>query len=224
MQNRYQPEAYIYTDLETVGSEDPDVIAEIAAGITAPGNYKKPESIAEWEAANKPALVQDALRRTSFDGGLGKIICLGFAVNDAVPLTFVGDEKFIIESFYASLGQVEENAPKILVGHNLIGFDLRFLYHRSVVNGIKPPAYINFNARPWDKTVHDTMLMWHPERDRRVSLDRLCKILKVPSPKSEMDGSKVWEYYKEGRIEEIRSYCAGDIVSTRTCHRKMLFM
>ena len=43
------------------------------------------------------------------------------------------------------------------------------------------------------------------------------------SMKSEMDGGKVWEYYKEGRIEEIRSYCAGDIVSTRMCHRKMMF-
>lgn len=215
---------YIYSDLETIGSDDPEVIAEIAAGITAPGNYKKPESIAEWEAQNKPALVQEALKRTSFDGGLGRIICIGFAVNDAVPLTFVGEEKDILVSFYSALGQIEENSPKVLVGHNLIGFDLRFLYQRSVVNGIRPPAYINFNARSWDKTVNDTMLMWNPDRDKRVSLDRLCRILGVPSPKTEMDGSKVWEYYKEGRIEEIRSYCAGDIVSTRMCHRKMMFL
>ena len=215
---------YVYTDLETIGSDDPEVIAEIAAGITAPGNYKKPESIAEWEAQNKPALVQEALKRTSFDGGLGRIICIGFAVNDAVPLTFVGEEKDILVSFYSALGQIEENSPKVLVGHNLIGFDLRFLYQRSVVNGIRPPAYINFNARSWDKTVNDTMLMWNPDRDKRVSLDRLCRILGVPSPKTEMDGSKVWEYYKEGRIEEIRSYCAGDIVSTRMCHRKMMFL
>lgn len=215
---------YIYSDLETIGSDDPEVIAEIAAGITAPGNYKKPESIAEWEAQNKPALVQEALKRTSFDGGLGRIICIGFAVNDAVPLTFVGEEKDILVSFYSALGQIEENSPKVLVGHNLIGFDLRFLYQRSVVNGIRPPAYINFNARSWDKTVNDTMLMWNPDRDKRISLDKLCRILGVPSPKTEMDGSKVWEYYKEGRIEEIRSYCAGDIVSTRMCHRKMMFL
>lgn len=215
---------YVYTDLETIGSDDPEVIAEIAAGITAPGNYKKPESIAEWEAQNKPALVQEALKRTSFDGGLGRIICIGFAVNDAVPLTFVGEEKDILVSFYSALGQIEENSPKVLVGHNLIGFDLRFLYQRSVVNGIRPPAYINFNARSWDKTVNDTMLMWNPDRDKRISLDKLCRILGVPSPKTEMDGSKVWEYYKEGRIEEIRSYCAGDIVSTRMCHRKMMFL
>lgn len=219
-------------DCETVGSEDPAVISEIAAGITPPGNISKVETIAAWEAEKKPALVEEAIKKTSFDGGLGRIICIGWAVDDGDPVCTVREEPSMIMSFFDAIKEAVKlhyhggntKETPIFVGHNITGFDLRFLWQRAVVNKIKPPSAIPFNVKPWEKSIADTMLMWNPERERRTSLDKLCRILGVDSPKSELDGSKVWEYYKAGRIQEISKYCKSDVIATRECYRRMEFL
>lgn len=222
----------IYTDIETIGTEDPAVIAEIDAGILPPKTMSKPETIAKWVAEEKPALVAEAVKKTAFDGGLGRIVCIGWAVGDGEPVAaFEGPENEILRTFFSAVQYAAnihyrsgktEGVP-VFCGHNISGFDLRFLWQRCVVNGIKPPSGIPFHAKPWDKSIADTMLMWNPERDRRVSLDKLCRILGVPSPKGELDGSKVWDYVRAGRIQEVAQYCVSDVVAVRECHNRMMF-
>jgi predicted PolB exonuclease-like 3'-5' exonuclease len=46
-----------------------------------------------------------------------------------------------------------------------------------------------------------------------VPLDELAKLLGFPG-KLGMDGSKVWDAYQAGEIEEIRNYCETDAVNT----------
>lgn len=38
----------IYFDLETIPGQAPGLLEEFAKKVTAPAQYKKPESIAEW--------------------------------------------------------------------------------------------------------------------------------------------------------------------------------
>ena len=222
----------IYTDIETIGTEDPAVIAEIAAAILPPKTMSKPETIAKWEAEEKPALVTEAVKKTSFDGGLGRIVCIGWAVNDQAPVAvYEGDERALLTQFFAAVKQAilvhyhggKTDGVPVFAGHNIGGFDLRFIWQRAVVNGICPPVAIPFGAKPWDKSIADTMVMWNPERDRRVSMDKLCRILGVPSPKGELDGSKVWDYVRAGRIKEVAEYCLGDVIAVRECHNRMIF-
>src|SRR5262245_6770512 len=73
----------LYLDIETIGTVDQDIVAEITDGIGPPGNISKAETIAAWEANTKPALVDQAIRKTAFDGTYGRIICVGFAFDDA---------------------------------------------------------------------------------------------------------------------------------------------
>lgn len=219
-------------DIETIGTGNAMIIADLAAAILPPKTMSKPETIARWEAEEKPALVDDAVKKTAFDGSVGRIVCIGWAVDDSNPVSAQdAPEAEIIAVFFAAVrnaiqihyrGGKTEHAP-VFVGHNVSGFDLRFLWQRAVVHAIKPPSGIPFHAKPWDKTIGDTMVMWHPERDRRISLDKLCRTLGIVSPKSDLDGSKVWEYVKAGRIEEVAKYCRGDVAAVRECYRRMMF-
>lgn len=220
----------IYMDIETIGTEDQSVIDEIASSIKPPGNIKKAETIATWEAEEKPKAIAEAVAKTSFDGGLGHIICIGYAINDSPAQTITGKESWIISEFFRTVKEaaqvlhqtsITHTLPKF-IGHNIVGFDLRFLWQRAVCLNIARPALIPFSAGPWSAAIGDTMLMWNPERERRTSLDKLCRILGVPSPKGELDGSKVWDYYRAGRLDEIADYCRGDVASTRECYQRMI--
>lgn len=223
----------IYFDTETIGCDDPAVIADIASTITPPKNYSKPETIAKWEAEEKPDLIKEAMLRTSFDGAVGQIVCIGWAINDGPVESVCGKiEQDLLEAFFAAMkdaGRLHYHGgvtkqPMTFVGHNITGFDLRFLWQRAVIDSIKPPSCIPFNVKPWDNAIADTMLMWNPERDRRTSLDKLCKALGIASPKGELDGSKVWEAVKAGRISEVAEYCRKDVEAIRACYRRMAFL
>lgn len=208
----------LFLDIETIPTEDAAVIAEIAAAISPPGNISKPESIAAWETEKKPALVEEAVRKTAFDGGLGELVCIGYATDDAPALALVGrDERDMI----ADLFQLPIRSCSV-IGHN-IGWDVRFIWKRAVVHRLSPPTWLRLalQAKPWDG--NDTMTLWEPERDRRPSLAKLCRALGVPTPKDKMDGSQVYDYWKAGRITEIAEYCRGDVEAMRECYRRMTF-
>jgi len=68
---------YLYLDIETLPTSDAAVMAEIAASVTPPGSYKKPETIAEWERETKPGLVKEAIAKTSFSHRLAVLRRMG---------------------------------------------------------------------------------------------------------------------------------------------------
>ena len=221
--------ANIYFDIDTLPSDDPAIIADIAAGIKPPGNLKKAETIEAWERDEKPGAVLEAVRKTALDGTFGRICCIGFAVNDDAADVRYGDEAETITAFFAWLidaariSDYTERQSAIFIGHNILSFDLRFLWQRCVVNGIRPPAFIPFNAKPWDGKVFDTMTAWNPAREKSISLDKLCRALGVPSSKGDLDGSKVAEYWQAGKHQEVAAYCMADVEAVRQCHKRMVF-
>lgn len=221
--------ATIVFDIETIPCADPAIIAEIEAGVKPPGNLKKAETIAAWERDEKPAAVLEAVRKTSLDGTYGRICCIGFAVDDEPIECAFGNEADVITNFFrwlegaARISNYTDRQSAVFVGHNILSFDLRFLWQRCVVNGIRPPAIIPFAAKPWDGKVFDTMTAWNPDRDRKISLDKLCRALGVPTSKGDLDGSRVAEYWQAGRHQEVAAYCMGDVEAVRQCHKRMTF-
>lgn len=227
----------ITLDIETIPAEDPAVIADITASIKPPGNLKKAETIAAWEANEKQAAIDEAVLKTAFDGAYGRIIVIGYAAEDGDPVALHGSEADILTAFFGAIsdasrmsyqgttGRAETERSVIFIGHNVVGFDLRFLWQRAVINRVKMPTVLlkACKAKPWDGIVADTMQMWHPDRDRKISLDKLCKVLGIPTPKTDLDGSKVYEAYKAGQIERIAEYCKGDITAVRECYRRLCF-
>ena len=234
----------IYFDIETIPAQSERDIAylreesdrEIAA-IKAPSNYKDEVKIAEYIATKRAeveASFDDRYRKTSFDGAMGQIVCISYAVDDGEPINLYASqwatsEKAIIKSFYDSIKlnySPNSNQRPVFIGHNIIGFDLRFLFQRSVMLNIKPPMIIPFKAKPWDDSVFDTMTAWAGVGNR-VSLAKLCKVFDLDAKGTEIgdeiDGSKVWDFVREGRIEDVAKYCGGDVVRTRAIHKRLTF-
>ncbi|HSI24991.1 MAG TPA: 3'-5' exonuclease, partial [Methylotenera sp.] len=54
-------------------------------------------------------------------------------------------------------------------------------------------------------------------------LDDLAKLCGFPG-KLGMDGSKVWEAFKAGKIEEIRNYCETDVANTHLVYLRFQLM
>ena len=213
----------IYLDIETLPTTDQVIIDKFAEGITAPGQYKKPDSIAEWMAANKDQALKDLVSKTSFDGLYGHVACIAWEIEDGdVISTSAGQsESETINMFYEAIAGYERQIT--VVGHNVAGFDLPFLKHRSIILGIKPPGNIRraMAAKPWGEEIADTMLMWSSDREKRVSMDKLCYTLGIPG-KDDFDGSMVAEtWFKDP--QKVIDYCRDDVSRTRAIYKKLSF-
>ncbi|MFA6213521.1 MAG: hypothetical protein WC714_29055 [Candidatus Obscuribacterales bacterium] len=223
----------IYLDIETLPTNDPAIIAEFGSTITAPGQYKKPESIAEWMAANSAAAVKELVAKTSFDGLYGRIACIAWAFDDGDVVSTSKDhtEQHAIMALYEAVAAYTDvhyqggntNTPLTVVGHNVAGFDLPFLKHRSIILGIKPDASIRraMNAKPWDKEIADTMLMWSSDREKRVSMNKLCKAFGI-ADKCDFDGSMVADTWPVDP-QKVIDYCKADVERTRAIYKRLTF-
>lgn len=223
---------YLHCDIETLPSNDLEIIAGLAASVKPPATFKKPESIAEWLKENKEQAVNDLVAKTSFSGLYGRIACIAWAFDDGeiVSTESWQTERQAIQAFYDAVTaytNVEYSGGRTssaitVVGHNIAGFDLQFLKHRSIILGIKPDASIRraMMAKPWDKEVNDTMLMWSPDRENRVSMDKLCKALGIAG-KGDFDGSMVAETWPTNP-QKVIDYCKYDIERTRSIHKRIL--
>jgi hypothetical protein len=231
----------IYIDIETIPGQSQAVLEAIRedaaiekAAIRAPSNYKDQAKIDEYIASKRAeidASSDERWRKTALDGAYGQIVVAAIAIDDATPVAFYRDnyvfaEREILRDLFAALDGANNLTRPTFIGHNLVGFDLRFIFQRAVINNVIPPAMIPFNARPWDETVFDTMTAWAGVGNR-VSLDKLCGAFGLPKKGSEIgeeiDGSKVWDYVRSGRIADVAEYCKADVERTRALHRRMTF-
>lgn len=217
----------VVIDIETIGTSRKDVIDYIAATVKPPATFKKPESIATWHKEEGPQAIADAVAKTGLDGAFGQVVCVGFQIDDQAPETIYGlDESVLLQELNCKLDTIPRNmhSAAMLIGHNVLQFDIRFLWQRYIVNGIRPHPIINVavNAKAWDGKVFDTMTQF-AGFGNRISLDKLCLALSIPSPKGELDGSKVGQYVADGRLEEVAAYCKRDVSATRKVYERMTF-
>lgn len=209
----------VYLDLETIPCQDPDYRQKVREGLKAPGNIKKPESIAQWMAENADSAVDEAVAKTSFDPAHGHICTIGFAMDDGEPVALhaetVDQEAGILQSFFdamPSMGLV------CIIGHNVAAFDLRFVLCRAVVLGIPIPRVIPRDIKPWSENIFDTMTAWAGARGT-IGQDRLAGALGMEG-KGDFDGSMVAAAWASGEHERIADYCKRDVVTVRNIHQR----
>ena len=195
----------LFFDIETVPAHEDD--HEVLRAI-----YKKKKSKEDSD-------FEKYLAQTSFDGGFGRIVCISYAINDGAVQTLSGDEKKILQDFW----EIARNIG-LFVGFNVMEFDLRFIYQRSIVLSVKPSVNLIF-ARYRNAPIYDIMHEWKKwNMTASISLDTLAKILKLPTSKGGViEGKDVAKAYKDGRIAEICTYCEKDVELTRKIYKRMVF-
>jgi len=134
---------------------------------------------------------------------------------------FEQPEKRALLDFLALLKDFDCDCDE-LVGHNVLGFDLPFIFQRCLVHEIQVRPFVNladYNVRG----VFDTMHRWWLGARRHVSLDDVAWALGIESSKTaEVEGSKVFDLYQAGRLELIRDYNLNDVRVTRQIYERMV--
>jgi Predicted 3'-5' exonuclease related to the exonuclease domain of PolB len=134
---------------------------------------------------------------------------------------FEQDEARALKGFLALLSDFDPECD-VLVGHNIINFDLPFILQRCLVNNITVKPFVDlseFHVRG----VYDTMRGWWLGGHNRVALDDVAWALGIESSKTaDVEGSRVFDLYQTGRLAEIREYNLNDVRVTRKVYERMV--
>ncbi len=170
------------------------------------------------KASASESKFEDYFRGTSLQGEFGRIFCICYALDDKKTGSISGDEKKMLEQFWGIARECD-----LFVGHNIMNFDLRFIYKRSIILGVRPSRELSF-ARYRNNPIYDTMCEWE-KWGGSIGLHKLCLALGLASPKEAgLDGSKVYDYFLAGKSEEIIAYCKRDVESVRAIYNKVNFI
>ncbi|WP_026707899.1 3'-5' exonuclease [Flavobacterium frigidarium] len=153
----------------------------------------------------------------------GKIVCIsvGYFANKSDirnfrVTSFFGEEATILKDFNNLLNNHFNQAQHLLCGHNIKEFDIPFLARRMIINNITIPNKLNlFGKKPWEIPHLDTLELWKfGDYKHYTSLKLMCKVLGIPSPKGDIDGSQVGQvYYVDKDIDRIITYCEKDTIA-----------
>jgi predicted PolB exonuclease-like 3'-5' exonuclease len=130
-------------------------------------------------------------------------------------------EARVIQSFF---GAVEKHVPQ-LVSWNGGGFDLPVLHYRAMRHGVVANKYWDlgeddreFKFNNYIGRYHmrhldlmDLLGLYQPKNN--APLDAMARLCGFPG-KLGMDGSRVFEAFQQGKLEDIRRYCETDVMNT----------
>ena len=132
-----------------------------------------------------------------------------------------GLEKEVIQRFYDG---IEKYVPQ-LVSWNGGGFDLPVLNYRSLIHKISAPTFwetgeenrdfrfnnylSRYHSRHLD--LMDVLAMYQPRNN--APLDDVAQLAGLPG-KIGLHGAAVWDEFRAGGIQRIRSYCEADTANT----------
>ncbi len=153
-----------------------------------------------------------------------KIVCIsmGYLLEEEnlkirVKSFYGHDEAEILKAFLLTMHKIEKNSRSWhFGGHNIKEFDIPFICRRMLANGIAIPGFLDFqNMKPWETNIVDSFQYWRfGDYKNFTSLKLLSAVLGIPSPKDDMDGSKVGPvYWKDNDVERIAAYCQKDVVT-----------
>lgn len=206
----------IVVDLETA----PDPLRAIPMPedwLTPPGNYTKPETIADWRAKREAAWPAERDRLASLDWRLGRIVALGWRVSDVEPEVHCSEsEGWLLTRFWETIAMFGSLSRKVqLVGFGIASFDVPWLLHRSAALRIRPPR--RFRVSRYD--LHSDVLDWSdvlanydPSKRSGWTLSRYAAVYGLPPTVGE--GSAVPGWWAAGQRDQIVAHLRGDLVTT----------
>lgn len=209
-------ENIIFIDIETVsGKKDFYELAPEWQDLW----QKKAKSISRGEET-----AADVYDKASIYAEFGKVICIGVGILRKTPGHYQlrvksihgHNEADILQRFADLLNKSFDSSSHLLCAHNGKEFDFPYLSRRMMVHGIKLPRLLDLaGKKPWEVPHIDTMELWKfGDFKSFTSLNLLAHLFGIPTPKDDIDGSKVGAvYYQENDLERIARYCIKDVVT-----------
>jgi predicted PolB exonuclease-like 3'-5' exonuclease len=163
----------------------------------------------------------------------GKIICIscGFIQGNSngkkifLKSFFGENEGLVLVDFCEMLGKWSPaDEQKFLCAHNGKEFDFPYLCRRLIINNLPIPAILNTSGKkPWEVCHIDTLELWKfGDFKSFTSLNLLAHTLGIPTPKDDIDGSRVWSvYWNDKDLARIVNYCQKDVITVAQIFLKM---
>ncbi len=209
------PEHVLFIDIETV-PQHPD-LSEVSENMQKLWTKKAMQIGKEGDTA------ESLYNRAGIYAEFGKIVCISAGKifrkekeRAYRVISYAGDdEKKILEAFSAMVTGFMANPMHRLCAHNGQEFDFPYIARRILINGLPLPSVLDIaGAKPWElkEVMLDTLQLWKfGDYKHYTSLELLCAIFNIPTPKDDIDGSQVGNvYYKEFDIQRIARYCEKD--------------
>jgi uncharacterized protein YprB with RNaseH-like and TPR domain len=208
----------LFLDIETVPQQpDYNFLPDEWKGLW---NTKSVSLLKYHEGETKESLYP----RAGIYAEFGKIVCIscgliqGSGEQRKIALkSFAGDnEGVLLHEFSVMINKWAVNEPKFLCAHNGKEFDFPYLCRRMIINQLPIPTLLSTSGKkPWEVNHLDTMELWKfGDFKSYTSLNLLAHTLGIPTPKDDIDGSKVWEvYWKEKNLQRIVTYCQKDVIT-----------
>jgi predicted PolB exonuclease-like 3'-5' exonuclease len=218
MLDKIQPEHILFIDIETVPQVE--TLAEFPEKLQQLWTRKTETMSKEGESAEK------LFDRAGIYAEFGKIVCIscgtiyrkGTKRIYRVKSFYGTDEVSLLNDFLLMLEKFMANPTHRLCAHNGMEFDYPYIARRILINGLKLPAILDIaGAKPWEVRDYllDTMQLWKfGDYKHYTSLDLLCTIFGIPTPKDDIDGRQVANvYYRDGDMTRIARYCEKDTLT-----------
>ena len=152
----------------------------------------------------------------------GKIICISIGffhlekkhIHLRLRSLAADDEKLLLLQFIDLLNNQSNHLQ--LCAHNGKEFDFPYLCRRMLINGLQIPQILQLSGKkPWEINHLDTLELWKfGDHKHFTSLNLLAAIFDLPTPKGDLDGSKVRQvYYQEKDLTRIARYCENDVIT-----------
>ncbi len=220
----------IVLDIETVplGSEPVFNPAQFE-GVKIPANYKDPEKIRVYTKDNLEKQVTEHLEKekekyqaelTEWKKGALKAvrsqivcICALDTVTGSIFRWASNDETDLLLKFTDWL-YIHGSTGSIFCGHN-IRFDLQMLRTHACLSGILEQLKKILTFDKWARNIQDTMEIWAGVRyDDRTKLTDIAQYLGLEVGNGDTTGADIYDFYKAGRFEEIKTKCLNDVLLT----------
>jgi len=156
-----------------------------------------------------------------------RVICVsvGFMFDGLFYMRTFSDENEgdLLRGFKNGLDGFCKNVPNAkMCAHYGKGFDYPFVGKRMIVNRIPLPFLLDTShLKPWEIPNLDTQEIWKFGSGGSAGLPAICMALGIPTPKQDLEGSKVAAAYHNGEIDRICVYCEKDVFALVNVFRAM---
>ena len=209
-------------DIETIPDQSDGALQRARDLVKVPANYKKPDVIDKYITDH----TDEAWRKTALSGLYGEIVVVCYALNDGPVRTVARSpeepEADLLRSLWDLMQKELQNGGRpIWCGWN-VGFDLKFLWHRSVKHQVRPPFDLHHDEKPWSNKIIDLMHMWDSKNYTKLKV--VCDVLGILPDDHDIDGSEVWDYIKAGDLQSVVEHCEADVRRLQLLHKRLNFL
>jgi hypothetical protein len=213
-------------DIETAPTSDPAVIEHLRETLTPPGNYKKPESIAEWHRTNGAEALNERVAQTALRGTTGEVIAVGWnrlviesnGNNDVEvlsedPIITIRAPGTSVRDYLRAVFYDIENTgpiPRVIAGHNIVQFDLPFLWQQSLMHRLPFPPIFPVLPGPFDERVLDTMTSIVGHRNT-ISLKEAARALGIDYASDAGGSAEVPQAWRDGDTDFVKNHLSNDV-------------